>query len=67
MCIRDSAYTAFVQGLLVLYGVYRLTQRDAPKDSADYVAVARPRAAWLILRSDPRNLLKRKKTKAANK
>ena len=55
------AYTAFMQGLLALYGLYRLTQRDAPVDSADYVPVARPRASWLILRSDPRNLLKRKK------
>lgn len=55
------AYTAFVQGLLAIYGLYRLTQRDAPEESADYVAVARPRASWLILRSDPRNLLKRKK------
>ena len=55
------AYTAVVQGLLAAYGLYRLTQRDAPADSADYVPVARPRAALLILRSDPRNLLKRKK------
>ena len=57
------AYTAVVQGLLAVYGLYRLTQREAPEDSADYVAVARPRAGWLILRSDPRNLLKRKKKK----
>jgi len=55
------AYTAFVQGLLAIYALYRLTQRDAPEDSNDYVPVARPRAALLILRSDPRNLLKRKK------
>lgn len=61
------AYTSVVQGLLAVYGLYRLTQRDAPEDSADYVAIARPRAAWLILRSDPRNLLKRKKSRVGNK
>ena len=55
------AYTAVVQGLLAIYALYRLTQRAAPQESDDYVPVARPRAALLILRSDPRNLLKRKK------
>ena len=55
------AYTAVVQGFLAIYGLYRLTQRETIEDSADYVPVARPRAALLILRSDPRNLLKRKK------
>jgi MFS family permease len=55
------AYTAVVQGLLAIYALYRLTQRDAPEDSDEYVPVARPRAALLVLRSDPRNLLKRKK------
>ena len=59
------AYTALIQFLLALYGIYRLTQRDAPKESNDYVAMPRPRAALLILRSDPRNLLRRKKRNKA--
>ncbi|MGB0907694.1 MAG: MFS transporter [Maricaulaceae bacterium] len=55
------AYTAAIHALLAVYGLYRLSQRDAPENSIDYVAVPRPRAALLILRTDPRNLLKRKK------
>jgi len=55
------AFTAAVHALLAIYGIYRLTQRAAPEDSADYVATPRPRAGFLMLRTDPRNLLKRRK------
>ncbi len=55
------AYTAAVQLGLAVYGLYRLSQRDRVEGSADYVPVPRPRAALLILRTNPQNLLKRKK------
>lgn len=55
------AFTASVHAALAIYGLYRLTQRDAPEESDDYVASPRPRAGFLILRTDPRNLLRRKK------
>ena len=55
------AFTASVHGALAIYGLYRLTQREAPEDSDGYVASPRPRAGFLMLRTDPRNLLKRKK------
>ena len=57
------AYTATVHALLAIYGLYRLSQRAAPENSPDYVQSPRPRSALLILRSDPRNLLKRKTKK----
>ncbi len=56
------AYTALIQLILAIYGLYRLTKRDAPDGSDDYIAMPRPRATLLVLRSDPRNLLKRKKS-----
>jgi len=56
------AYTSTVQAALAVYGMYRLTQRDGIENSSEYVPVPRPRAALLILRTNPRNLLKRKKT-----
>ena len=55
------AFTAAVHMLLAIYGLYRLTQRSAAENNDDYVRMARPRSAMLVLRSDPRNLLRRKK------
>lgn len=52
------AYTASIHVLLAVYGIYRLTQRDAPENSDDYVPVARPRSMMLVRRVDPRNILK---------
>ncbi len=54
------AFTAFVHMGLVFYALYRTSQRK-PAEGGDYVNVARPRSMMLILRTDPRNLLKRKK------
>ena len=56
------AYTAIVHLLLGLYTLYRSTQRRGVVDSADYVAIARPRSMALISRMDPR-ILRRKKKK----
>lgn len=55
------AFTGAVHGLLVLYGLYRISQRAAPDESADYVSMPRPRSMALILRTDPRNIIKRKR------
>ena len=57
------AYTACVHGLLAIYGLFRLTRRASPETTHNYVPSARPRSAMLILRSDPRNILKRKGAK----
>jgi len=54
-------FTAAVHLTLGLYGLYRLTQRRASEDNRDFIGMARPRAGMLILRSHPRNRLKRKK------
>lgn len=54
-------FTAGVHLLLAIYASYRISRRKAATENADYVAMARPRSAMLILRTDPRNLLKRKK------
>lgn len=54
-------FTAFVHALLVVYAVLRVSQRAAPDESADYVTMPRPLSMALILRTDPRNLVKRKR------
>jgi len=54
-------FTAVVHLSLGLYGLYRLTQRKASEDNRDFVGMPRPRSGLLILRSHPRNLLKRRK------
>lgn len=55
------AFTGCVHGLLALYGIYRRTQREAAESTDDYVPIPHPRAFRLILRIDPRNVLRRKK------
>ncbi|WP_371395610.1 MFS transporter [Fretibacter rubidus] len=55
------AFTACVHALLAVYAVFRVTQRAAPDESADYVTMPRPRSMALILRTDPRNIIKRKR------
>lgn len=55
------AFTACVHAVLTLYAVFRVTRRTAPDESADFVAMPRPRSMALILRTDPRNIIKRKK------
>ena len=55
------AFTASVHLILGLYGLYRLTQRKASEDNRDFIGMARPRSVMLILRTHPRNLLKRRK------
>jgi MFS family permease len=55
------AFTAGVHALLVIYAVFRVSQRAAPDESADYVTMPRPLSMALILRTDPRNIIKRKR------
>ncbi|NNC36633.1 MAG: MFS transporter [Hyphomonadaceae bacterium] len=55
------AYTACVHALLCIYAVMRVVIRRVPDQTGDYVSIPRPRALNLILRSDPRIMLKRKK------
>jgi MFS family permease len=55
------AFTAFVHALLVVYAMFRVSQRAAPDESADYVTMPRPLSMALILRTDPRNIIKRKR------
>ena len=57
------AYTATVHAVLAIYAVYRIAVRDAPKETSDYVTIARPRSMNLILRADPRIIFRTKKTK----
>ena len=54
------AFTAAVHMWLALYTLYRMSQRKLATDKTEYVNMARPRSMMLILRTDPRNLLKRK-------
>ena len=54
------AFTAVVHLGLAIYALYRMSQRKSV-ERGDYVNVARPRSMMLILRTDPRNLIKRKK------
>ena len=56
------AYTAVIHLLLTVYTLYRIVRSDAPDDSADYIAVARPRSIAIIRRMDPRILRKKKRT-----
>ena len=56
------AYTAIIHTVLAIYTLYRLLRSDAPDDSADYIAVARPRSMAIIRRMDPR-IRRRKKNK----
>jgi len=48
------AYTAAIHTLLAIYTLYRISMSAAPDDSADYIAVARPRSIAIIRRMDPR-------------
>ncbi len=54
------AFTAAVHFCLMVYAIYRRTRREAPEEAGDYIPVPRPRSMMAILRTDPRNLLKRK-------
>jgi len=54
------AFTAGIHAALVIYTLYRITQRKGPKDRVDYVSIPRPRSMNLIMRMDPR-VLKRKR------
>ncbi len=60
------AYTAAIHILLAVYTIYRILKSDAPDDSADYIAVARPRSIAIIRRMDPR-ILRKKKRKPVSK
>jgi len=60
------AYTAAIHILLAAYTIYRILKSDAPDDSADYIAVARPRSIAIIRRMDPR-ILRKKKRKPVSK
>lgn len=55
------AFTAAIHLILGLYGLWRVSQRKAKVTNEEFVGMARPRSMMLILRTDPRNLLKRKK------
>lgn len=55
------AFTAFIHALLAVYAMFRVSQRAAPDESADYVTMPRPLSMALILRTDPRNIIKRKR------
>ena len=55
------AYTGIVHALLVVYTLYRSIKSDAPKDSGDYVAIARPRSMAIVRRMDPRFFTRKKK------
>lgn len=52
------AFTALIHTLLTFYAVFRVSQRTAPDESADFVTMPRPRSMALIFRTDPRNALK---------
>ena len=55
------AFTAAVHLALALFGIWRISQREAEETDEDFVGMARPRSMMLILRTHPKNLLKRKK------
>jgi len=55
------AFTGAVHVLLAVYAIYRMIIRRAPRQITDYVTIPRPRSMNLILRTDPRIILKRKK------
>ncbi len=55
------AYTAAIHLLLCMYTLYRIAKRGAVADSADYIALARPRSMAIIRRMDPRIRRKKKK------
>lgn len=55
-------FTAIIHLLLAIYGIWRTFQREAKVTDEEFVGMARPRSMMLILRSDPRNLIKRKKS-----
>lgn len=55
------AFTAAVHFTLAIYSLYRMTQRKASEYNQDFISMPRPRSAMLILRTDPRNLLKRRR------
>jgi len=55
------AYTGIVHALLVVYTLYRSVKSDAPEESADYVAIARPRSMAIVRRMDPRFFTRKKK------
>ena len=54
------AFTAGVHSVLAVYALYRITQRKAPNENVDFVAMARPRSMNLIMRMDPRILKRRR-------
>lgn len=54
-------FTAVVHLLLVGYAMFRVSQRDDPDESADFVTMPRPHSMALILRTDPRNIIKRRR------
>ncbi len=55
------AFTAGVHALLAVYAALRIVVRRVPRQLTDYVTIPRPRSMNLILRADPRMILKRKK------
>lgn len=60
------AFTAFAHLILALYGLWRVLKGEPVPDAADFVSMPRPRSMMLVLRTDPRNLLKRKKSHHPN-
>lgn len=61
------AFTACIHAILTVYAMFRVSQRAAPDESADYVTMPRPRSMALILRADPRNIIKRKRKHSSPK
>ncbi|MGJ8563571.1 MAG: MFS transporter [Alphaproteobacteria bacterium] len=55
------AFTACSHATLAVYALYRIIIRRTPKQKTDYISIPRPRSMNLILRADPRMILKRKK------
>lgn len=56
------AFTAAVHAFMVIYGAYRMTQRDPAEDTGSYIAV--PRTTPAVFRFDPRNLRKTKRKRS---
>jgi MFS family permease len=58
------AFTAAVHLLLVIYAIFRVARRENPDEVAGFVTMPRPLSMALILRTDPRNVIKRKRKPA---
>ena len=59
------AYTGAAHLCLVFYTLYRSVRNDAPEESGDYVAIARPRSMAIVRRMDSRFFRRKKKKSGA--